>query len=112
LETQLKEAGNFKNQFETITTELNTLKTSIPVYEKKVVEAKRDLISMQYGVEPKLLEGKTEAELDTLKEAMKIAGKGSRAGAGTFYDRGSSSGTPSSQPFATELKELDELKRK
>jgi hypothetical protein len=111
LEKQLQEAGGFKNQFEALSKKHDTLKASIPVLEKKATEAKRDLIALQYGVDVNILEGKTSAQLDDLKEALKIAGKGSRAGANSFYERGSSSGTPSHQPFAVEMKELEEIRK-
>jgi hypothetical protein len=112
LEKSLQEAGNFKNQFEELNKQLDTVKALIPVYENKVVETKRELISLQYGVDPKVLDGKTEAELDTLKEALKITGKGSNAGGNSFYERGSSQGTPSKAPFSRENDELEAIRKK
>jgi predicted nucleic acid-binding Zn-ribbon protein len=111
LEKQLKEAGDFKNQFDEVNKELTTIKESIPVYEKKATESKRDLVALKYGVDVKALEGKTFTQLSDLEDALKLAGKGSRASTNQFFDRGSSGGTPSQTPFAVEHSELEDIRK-
>jgi hypothetical protein len=107
LETQLKEVSEYKPKYEEAVAKVTQYEKDLPLWADRALQMQKDLVALKYGVAVDLMEGKTVQDLDTLDEALKIAGKGK---AGRVYDTGSGTGTPSATPFKTEMDEMAEIK--
>jgi hypothetical protein len=110
LNGQVKELSTHKSTLETVQKELDTLKPALETANTRFMDLYKMGLSREYGLDIKALEGKTEGELKTLDEAMKLR----RPVRNTFngdVSGGAGAGT-TSNPRQVELDELDEAVKK
>jgi len=75
LEAQIKEGTATKAQVEELQAKLTTAEESVGGLTTRLLDQKKVNISVSYGVDVNTLTGKTQEQLDSLEEALKLVGK-------------------------------------
>lgn len=75
LEEQLKEGTATKAQVVDLQAKLKTAEESVSGLTIKLLDQRRVAIASSYGVDVSTLKGKTQDQLDSLEEALKLVGK-------------------------------------